>query len=194
MILSLGDSLKSSHSRRFEKKRKKIDLGQLTTLLANIGVLVGIGFLAYELRQNTNAVQSATFQGYSEGTIDWMTHVSGDPELSSLWRRYVTGSDDLDDVELWRAAQLVRMQWIRYQNAFSQRQRGSLNGSDWEVSAVQICRESGDQPVEGLGGTSPGLAAKLRRETWTEHRPYLNQEFIDFVEGEECWALATDRP
>jgi len=31
---------------------KKIDLGQTTTILANIGVIAGIVFLGYELRQN----------------------------------------------------------------------------------------------------------------------------------------------
>jgi hypothetical protein len=30
---------------------KKIDLGQTITILANIGVIVGIGFLAIEIQQ-----------------------------------------------------------------------------------------------------------------------------------------------
>ena len=37
---------------------KKIDLGQTITILANIGVIAGIVFLAVELRQN-NEIQSA---------------------------------------------------------------------------------------------------------------------------------------
>ena len=32
---------------------KKIDLGQTLTILANVGVIAGIVFLGYELRQNT---------------------------------------------------------------------------------------------------------------------------------------------
>jgi len=36
---------------------KKIDLGQTITILANIGVIAGIVFLGYELRQNTGAIK-----------------------------------------------------------------------------------------------------------------------------------------
>ena len=36
---------------------KKIDLGQTITILANDGVIAGIGFLAYELRQNKEVLQ-----------------------------------------------------------------------------------------------------------------------------------------
>ena len=35
---------------------KKIDLGQTITILANVGVVVGIAFLAFELRQNNVAL------------------------------------------------------------------------------------------------------------------------------------------
>ncbi len=31
---------------------KKLDLGQTITILANVGVIAGIVFLGYELRQN----------------------------------------------------------------------------------------------------------------------------------------------
>ena len=42
---------------------KKIDLGQSITILANLGVIAGIVFLGYEMRQNTIAVRSAAAQG-----------------------------------------------------------------------------------------------------------------------------------
>ncbi len=41
-------------------KIKKIDLGQSLTILANLGVIAGIVFLGYELRQNQVVVQAQT--------------------------------------------------------------------------------------------------------------------------------------
>jgi hypothetical protein len=35
---------------------KKIDLGHITTILANLGVIAGIAFLAVELRQNNQLI------------------------------------------------------------------------------------------------------------------------------------------
>ena len=39
---------------------KKIDLGQLTNTLANLGVIAGIVFLAIEIRQNNTLMQAQT--------------------------------------------------------------------------------------------------------------------------------------
>jgi len=39
---------------------KKIDLGQLITVLANLGVIAGIMFVALEVRQARDAVLGAT--------------------------------------------------------------------------------------------------------------------------------------
>ena len=36
---------------------KKLDLGQTMTILANVGVIVGISFLAVELRQNNDMMR-----------------------------------------------------------------------------------------------------------------------------------------
>ena len=37
---------------------KKIDLGQTITILANLGVIAGIVFLAFELRQNNSLLET----------------------------------------------------------------------------------------------------------------------------------------
>jgi hypothetical protein len=46
---------------------KKIDLGQMITILANIGVIAGIGFLAVELRQNNELLRSQALAARTEG-------------------------------------------------------------------------------------------------------------------------------
>jgi len=47
---------------------KRIDLGQTIQILANIGVIAGIVFLAIEVRQANNAVKSSTLQAIAERT------------------------------------------------------------------------------------------------------------------------------
>ena len=39
---------------------KKFDLNQMIGILANMGVIAGIAFLGYEMRQNTTAIEGMT--------------------------------------------------------------------------------------------------------------------------------------
>lgn len=169
---------------------KKFDLGQAIGILSNIGVIAGIVFLAYEINQNTQAIQSESFQSYTDSTIDWLSDLTNDGELAGIWYRYSAGANDLDDVELMRASMQLRKQWFRLQNAYSQWQRGLLNDADWEVSRLLICRAPREGGREALRtDAAAGIVGRIRRESWQAQKPYLNQEFIDFVEGEDCWRL-----
>ncbi len=42
----------------------KIDLGQTIQILANIGVIAGIGFLGLELRQNSEQLELQSYQSW----------------------------------------------------------------------------------------------------------------------------------
>jgi len=48
---------------------KKIDLGQTVTLLANVGVIVGIIFLAFELRQNNQQLALQSYQSWVDANL-----------------------------------------------------------------------------------------------------------------------------
>jgi hypothetical protein len=149
-------------------------------------VLVGLIFVAFELRQNTSAVQAASFQNYTDGALAWNFEVTASADLAEVFTRYLAGSLDLSDAERLRAELLVRSQWYRFQNAFSQWERDALSAEDWEVARKLICVDPG--AVSGV--TNRG--AQVRRNTWSQNKPYMNQSFIDFVEGNECWGIGTN--
>ena len=56
-------------------------LNQWLTLFANIGVLVGIGFLAYEIRLNTQATHAQTREAVLAATEAELQAVRDDPNL-----------------------------------------------------------------------------------------------------------------
>ena len=49
---------------------KKIDLGQTITILANVGVIAGIVFLAVELQQNNEMIRGQTRSQLARDVID----------------------------------------------------------------------------------------------------------------------------
>jgi len=55
---------------------KKIDYGQAVSILANIGVIAGIVFLGFEIRQNTLISKSVAVQSISEQVNDWQIEMA----------------------------------------------------------------------------------------------------------------------
>ena len=61
-------------------------LNQWLMLIANVGVVAGIVFLAYEVRVNTQALSTATSTSFLENWIQSTTAVATDPDLTELWQ------------------------------------------------------------------------------------------------------------
>ena len=62
----------------------KIDLGQAITILANLGVLVGILLLAYELNQNRQMMEAQTRREVAQGIVDQLSELASNRDLSDL--------------------------------------------------------------------------------------------------------------
>ena len=71
----------------------KIDVGQTINILANIGVIAGIAFLAFELRQNTISARATAFQQLGIATSEIWYSMARDRELNDL----VTGPESTED-------------------------------------------------------------------------------------------------
>jgi len=63
---------------------KNFDIGQLTTILAHIGVIVGIVFLALELNQKNALLESAAKTTRVEIRIQGWNRMSEDPAIVGL--------------------------------------------------------------------------------------------------------------
>jgi len=79
---------------------KKIELGQTITILANIGVIAGIVFLAVEVRQNqisldeANAINRASSSATAlEYLNEFRTSLAQDEQLADIWLRGSSGSE-----------------------------------------------------------------------------------------------------
>lgn len=148
---------------------RKLDFGQTITIAANAGVIVGIVFLALEIRQNTSAVQASTLQSFTDSSQVYLMDLAADPDLL---RVLVEGGNDpsqLDEIEQVQAALVVRRIWGRARSAYLQWQRGSLSDVDWEIFERDICM--------------PGTLAKLEVMTWDTERVRQPDDFVAVVEG-----------
>jgi hypothetical protein len=104
-----------------------------------IAVLIGLVFVGLELRQNTKAVQAATFQGMTETSSDFLVAIASEPELRRVWSASFTTPNDLSDEEREILGFLQNSFWLRMQNAFRQWQIGTLSDEDWLVYRNLSC-------------------------------------------------------
>ena len=63
---------------------KKIDLGQTITILANIGVIAGIAFLAVDLRQNNELMRAAARDAQNARIQEYVEQVYMVPGLAEI--------------------------------------------------------------------------------------------------------------
>jgi len=91
---------------------KKIDVGQTITLLANVGVIAGIVFLAIELGQNKDLMRAQIRHELSQGAIDTIVRESADLETVNLFRRGLEGGELTPDEQI-RFNQTLSA-WFRY--------------------------------------------------------------------------------
>ena len=151
------------------------NLNPLLEFFGGIAVLVGLIFVGLELRQNTEAVQADTLQSITEQSQDYLLLLASDGEINAIWRQGVADLSKLDEGEASRFNFLYRAQWIRFQNAYLQWRRGTLDDNDWAFYAGVICRKAGDDGSPSARGA-----------TWPDHKGALTKDFVEFVET--CWA------
>jgi hypothetical protein len=141
-------------------------------LVAASGVILGLVFVAFEIRQNTDAMQSGTIQALSEQSFDYAMRLSEDHEFLRIQARLtepgVTRAD-LSPVE-------SRIQELKYaaglriiENRYRQYQFGTVT----EASLSQV------------GGGSRGYYGGHLFQDWWASRDqtlYFAADFIEFFE------------
>ena len=101
-------------------------LNKWLTLLANIGVLLGIFALVIELDQSTRLAEANAYQARNSELQDFSVQMANSPELLLVLNKYWDeGLESLNNVEInqvsfWNRGVLFRMenQYYQYMNGF----------------------------------------------------------------------------
>ena len=108
--------------------------------MSAVAVIVTIGFLAFQMMDNTNALQAQMFQELMRDTNDWRESV-GDPttvELRARWRD--EGFESLTRLEQLQIRGDDLLLWGIYESAYYANERGILGSKEWIRFETAICR------------------------------------------------------
>jgi hypothetical protein len=116
----------------FATVMKKLDLGQTVSIVANLGVIAGIAFLAIEINQANQLARSQTRSEISSSLTTLVQELASDPELAALW----VYADDPDSLSESENAQLY-LSWVAlfriWENMHYQYRNGLFEDAEFEA-------------------------------------------------------------
>jgi hypothetical protein len=146
----------------------KIDLGQTIGILANLGVIAGIVFLALEIRQNNTLMTSQSRANQSDQVLSFQADVYSDAGLSEILIKADAG-ESLSDAEQLRLDAFQQRVLLGMQFQFEEFQNGALdrvNLAAWRA----IYR-----------GDNTTMRVPLDR-AWRDLKDSLRPEFADYFQ------------
>lgn len=111
-------------------KFKQINLGQVLTIGANLGVIAGILLLAFELNQNRALMQAQTRSDISQNFTQIMFHFATEDRVSDILFRGTAG-EQLTEAEEIRFRQLVWGQLGAMENVHYQYRNGLFEDAEY---------------------------------------------------------------
>ena len=145
---------------RFEK------INQILTLLANLGVIAGIVFLAVEVQQNTSMMEAQTRDSMSDKLIDWQMSVATDMYTAETFDAGNTGNGFDNRAQEISYYMLVSANFRIWENEYYQYKKGLFEEAEFPSKILQL--EPGDRLVLYSDGVSE--AASFSNDRYGEQR------------------------
>jgi hypothetical protein len=122
-------------------------LEKWTLLVESIGtlaIIVSLLFVAFEIRENTNATYAASYDALANSQIDWRMRIAANPEMREDWSEFLEGRFEniwsvRDDTTAYMGGALL----LNYERAYFARQYGRLGEREWSRYQRSMCGASG---------------------------------------------------
>ena len=141
-------------------------LGATADMIGSLGVIVTLGYLAVQIRQNTRSVRGAAYQSIIESIASANDMLANNPQLSGVFRAGQEGTSELTEDETRTFHHLMNSFVRRFENVHLQDSRGLLEREDWSGFL-----ESGLNLL-----SKKGAGAWWRQNAWRYNTP-----FVDFI-------------
>lgn len=133
-------------------------------LLGASAVLITLIYLAVQIRQNTAAVATSTYESVMTGFNDINVVVASNPGLASLLDRGCQSPDTLNTEEVVQFNFLLRCYANQWWKLFKLHERGSLPIEEWAVfarEAAQFLDQPGCRPFRDQNALFASLYTEL---------------------------------
>ena len=154
-------------------------IGAIGEIVGAIAVVVTIGYLAVQIRQNTRSVRAATHHSAMRGASDTQNIFAQSEDLAQIYYRGMQDYERLTAEERIRFDGAVRSMFMYYEDTFFQFQHSTIDHHLWEA------RKSGMMTHLGR----PGIAS-----WWKRASRHFSEPFVSFTEQLLQETDEVDRP
>jgi hypothetical protein len=116
---------------------KKINWGQSIAILANVGVLLGIIFLAVEIRDSRIAILAQTQDSIADGFLTLNLATINDPEIGLTFQKGLCEPEELSDLEAARFSMHLRALFNQFRRIFRLYEQGLLDEQAWKLYGTE---------------------------------------------------------
>ena len=120
-------------------------ISTIAEIVGAVAVVISLIYLAAQIRQNNRQVEEQVralrLQAYDSAGADFSAlrlHISGSPQLSSVWRRAKGSYSALEPDERAQANELLHELMWAYQNIFSRMESGTADDVLWKLADTNI--------------------------------------------------------
>ena len=106
-------------------------IGAVAELLGALGVIASLVYLAVQIRQNTTAIRSSTYQALTDSSMNFSALVTGDPSLTLLFDLGMSDFSALDHDAQVRFGVVMQSYVRMLENCFHQHRDGMLDEERW---------------------------------------------------------------
>ncbi len=106
--------------------------GAIGEILGAVGVIATLGYLAVQIRQNTDSVRATSELGLSQQSADWMSRMAAQPELSRIYDAAADDPTALTPDELSRFNWVIGELFMIYEGHYHLYSRGHITESSWK--------------------------------------------------------------
>ena len=149
-------------------------LNQWLTLVANLGVIAGIVFLAVELRQNNEMMRAQTRSQLAEEVTELFTANMNDQPYAEILMRGNKG-EELSEIEQYQYAR-HRSAWLWYWNNVAYQYQMGLYDENEFTRQISVIRGDIDKRpgmkthwCDNRARTSPALVKAIEAESYGEY-------------------------
>jgi len=113
-------------------------VGAAGEILGAVGVMVTLGYLAVQIRQNTRALRAASIDSMTTIANDTRANLFNDPEVTAIYVNGLSEREPLNDLERERFRLLMTNALWALWNTYAQAQLG--NAQAWEAQKPLLRR------------------------------------------------------
>jgi len=151
---------------------KKIDVGQAVTLVANFCVVVGLVFVALEIRQSRIATELQSVSDVMNGWTSLNEGIAHDPHVARVFVMGLYRPESLSTVEAAQFSMILRRSVDQVARVWEYRQRGLVTEADYQSAIADMTAL-----METPGGKEFRESDPRFDEEWLEEmKPYLGKE------------------